>query len=199
VGSQWGAHAWAEVWLGAWVGADPTTGEVGTAARYLFFGYTDDPESHPGVVSSRVSGRMRFVTRTVEEAGRTWEVSDDPTTWTVHDREAGHYVHVLAGIEAKDVPKGWVVLMTGVDRAFVRAEGLRMEMRVRADQGMRLEAFGEPDGTFAGLPARKIAMSGGAVYLVHSRRRIFQIQVQADKPAEQIPELERVFAPTFTP
>ena len=103
VGSDWGAHAWAEIWTGTWIGADPTTGEIGCGARYVFFGYPDHPDSHPGVVSARAAGRMRFVATRIQEGDDDYPL-DDVERWHIEDREAGRYVHVLAGIEARDAP-----------------------------------------------------------------------------------------------
>ena len=42
-----GYHAWAEVWLGQWVGVDATIPEVGTSARYVMF-EIDEPGMEPG-------------------------------------------------------------------------------------------------------------------------------------------------------
>lgn len=46
-----GYHAWAEIWLGEWIGVDGTVGETGTSARYLQFGINE-----PGQLGS--SGKM---------------------------------------------------------------------------------------------------------------------------------------------
>ncbi len=40
-----GFHAWAEVWLGRWVGVDATIPEVGTAARYILMDIDEAGES----------------------------------------------------------------------------------------------------------------------------------------------------------
>ncbi len=197
VGSVWGAHAWAEVWVGKWIGADPTTGEIGTAARYLFFGYSDDPESSPGLVSARASGRMRFVATEIREGSETWDLRD-PETWRVEDREKGRYVNVLAGIEAKDVPRDWVVRVQGATGMAFRAAGLRVEIDVMADQGYRLDAIGGLDDTFAGQPARFRGIAAVTQELfVHSRRRILHITISGEKAKQLRPTLEKVLAPTF--
>ena len=198
VGSMWGAHAWAEVWLGAWVGADPTTGEVGTGARYVFFGYYDDPDSAPGLVTARTRGRMRFVATRIKEGADDYDLTD-AEAWTLDDREAGRYVHVLAGIEARGVPQDWVVRMTGATRAMVRAEGFRAEIRVSADQGFTLGMMGGENATFAGAPAQIFASADRKMIRVHARRRILMIQVSGDRLDEALPTFESVFAPTFAP
>ena len=46
-----GYHAWAEIWLGRWIGVDATVNETGTSARYLAFGIDE-----PGLVGS--GGKM---------------------------------------------------------------------------------------------------------------------------------------------
>lgn len=68
-----GYHAWAEIWLGQWVGVDATVGEVGTSARYLNFGVDE-----PGMVGSggkmmRAIGKTSIQLgphKTLEEIGR---------------------------------------------------------------------------------------------------------------------------------
>ena len=58
-----GFHAWAEIWLGEWIGIDATVDETGTTARYLLFGIDE-----PGSISS--SGKlMRAVGRVAIEVG----------------------------------------------------------------------------------------------------------------------------------
>jgi transglutaminase-like putative cysteine protease len=198
LGTVWGGHDWAEIWLGRWVSADPTTGEVGGGARYLFFGYPDRPDSHPGEVSGRAAGRMRFVTTHVEEGGDAYDVGG-PETWVRNDDEARRYVHVLAGLEARDVPPLWVVRMAETNRAEFRAEGVRAQLFARADQGQRLEQVGEPNATFAGVPAIRQVADDGVLYVVHSRRRFLWLRVQAEDVAPAVDALEKMLAPTFAP
>lgn len=53
-----GYHAWAEIWLGQWIGVDATVNETGTSARYLNFGVDE-----PGLIGS--GGKMmRAIGRT---------------------------------------------------------------------------------------------------------------------------------------
>lgn len=200
VGSDWGAHAWAEIWTGEWIGADPTTGEIGCAARYVFFGYPDRPDSYPGVVSARASGRMRFVTTRIVEGDDDYPL-EDVEAWHIHDKEAKRYVHVLAGIEARDPPRAWVVRMFGTKGARVKAPGLDVRIEATADQGATLGSFGPMSGgsrRFAGLPALGSLRPGrGAFFLVHSRRRLIQISVRGENASAALPEIERVFAATF--
>lgn len=58
-----GYHAWAEIWLGEWIGVDATVNETGTSARYLEFGIAE-----PGSVGS--GGKMmRSIGKTAIELG----------------------------------------------------------------------------------------------------------------------------------
>jgi hypothetical protein len=58
-----GYHAWAEIWLGQWIGVDATVNETGTSARYLAFGIDE-----PGSIGS--SGKMmRSIGKTKIELG----------------------------------------------------------------------------------------------------------------------------------
>jgi transglutaminase-like putative cysteine protease len=195
VGSQWGAHAWAEVWLGRWVGADPTTGEIGTGARYVFFGYPDDPDSHADLVSSRAAGRMRYVATRIVEGDDDYDLREQES-WTLEDPPKGRYVHVLAGFELRDVPRDWIVRMTGANRCWIRADGLRAVLAASADQGQSFEGM-EPTATFAGAPAIRMEVRGDVRLLLHSRRRIVEVQLQGERVADLLPTLERVLAPTF--
>lgn len=64
-----GYHAWAEIWLGQWIGVDATVNETGTSARYLQFGVDE-----PGMIGS--SGKMmRAIGKTSIELGphKTYE------------------------------------------------------------------------------------------------------------------------------
>ena len=200
IGSLWGSHAWAEVWVGEWVGADPTTGELGTGARYLFFGYSDMPNSYPGVVSSRSVGRMRILTTRLREGAATFDLTDRDQ----HVREApGHLLSVLSGLEAEHIPEEWTVRVSRADRLNVRAEGLRAIVSARADQGARMDtrrrSFSSAiETTFAGAPALHHNSSRGGIYEVYSRKRVVRVIVLEGGPKEMA-ALERVLAPTFLP
>lgn len=198
LGTQWGAHAFAEIWVGAWVSADPTTGEIGGGARYLFFGYPDRPGSFPNVVSSRISGRIRLVTMAItvpeEEGGQRYDLTD-AGSHRVSDPAAGRYVNVLAGIEARDVPEGWRVQLIGPSALSIRGEDLFCRLSVMADQGADLDMWGGANGTFCGLPARVDGYGRGRSIIVHSRRRIVSISASGGEAA--LEQLEKVLAPTF--
>jgi hypothetical protein len=198
IGTMWGAHAWAEIWVGGqWIGADPTTGEVGCQARYVFFGYPDRAGSFPGVVSSRASGRMRFVATELQEGDRTYDLRD-PKRHRVHDKDAGRYTHALAGIELKDVPPSWDVRLTGNASVSITAPGMSATLRISADQGYGLERFGGANGTYGRAQAR-VVMSGkrGHVY-AHSRRRLLQLTINGGTQIQKL-TLERILLDTFNP
>lgn len=213
VGEQWGAHAWAEIWVGAWMGVDPTTADVGTAARYVFFGYDDRAEAKAGVVSARARGRMRFVTTRLEEGDDRVDFRG-PETWVEVDGEARRARHHLLGIEARGWPDGWRVTMSPEGGCHMATPLGSVHVRVIADQGIRgprirgmVPGGGSPT-TFAGAEGYGAADGGTAHVSVGSRRRIVTILLNADAAAGADEgaalaalraEAERVLAPTFTP
>lgn len=203
IGSMWGSHAWAEVWTGQWIGADPTTGEIGTGARYLFFGYSDGPEPYPGVTSSRAEGRMRFVATRIEEGQAVLDLSD-PAARRLRDDEGRNYLSVLTGLEAREVPEDWRVLLDGGGGMNVTGPGLSAVIRASADQGMNVDSMAGSlrgqgiETTFGGAPALLLPQGTVRYYLVFSRRRIVQVIVSRGD-AEQIARLEQVIGPTFRP
>lgn len=201
IGSNWGAHAWCEIWTGQWIGADPTTGEVGCGARYVFFGYPDRAESYPGVVSARIQDRIRFVSTRIEEGDAAYDLADDDD-WRRYDPENGRYVHVLAGLEAREVPSTWRVQLSGSGSMRIRGEGIQAQLAAYADQGQTLEMLKGRFGpravttTFAGAEGIVQRRGNARFYLLHSRRRIVQLQVSADD-TDALAMLEKVLRPTF--
>lgn len=196
LGSVWGGHAWAEIWAGGWLGADPTTGEVGTGARYVFYGYDDTKGSFPGVISSRVGGRMRLVGTQVEEDGQVFDLTD-PTRHFLHEPERRRWLHVLCGIEAVGLPDGWKASMGGASSVLFQKEGFSASVNAYADQGATLEEVGGQNGTFAGHPALRYQSGERIVIMVHARRRL--IRLAARGSAEDLATLEAALAPTFGP
>ena len=199
IGGLWGSHAWAEIWTGAWIGADPTTGEIGTGARYLFFGYPDEAESYPAVVSARVRGRLRIVTTHLDEGAASFDLTD-PDRHRIYDPEGRRYIHVLAGLEARDVPEGWTVDL-GDDRVLrIRGDGFSAQLTASADQGEDIDSVGRyfpgTRTTFAGAPALLRKVGATRMYLVHSRRRLIQLAI-AGASGETLTQLEAVLGPTF--
>lgn len=212
VGSLWGAHAWAEIWVGEWIAADPTTGEVVPGARYLFFGYPDREGSFPGLVSSRIQGRLAIRTRRVEEGEAAYDV-DDMASHRLQDKEGRRWLHVLCGLEAHGVPEAWSVSLSGAQRMKVSAPGLQADIVAFATQGNELDDLdgGSSKGlrtTFCGVPALLRSFPTMLMYQVTSRGRIVQIVVRttggnaedgnASAPEPQdLAQLELCLQPTF--
>ncbi|MDJ0522718.1 MAG: transglutaminase domain-containing protein [Planctomycetota bacterium] len=199
IGGMWGSHAWCEIWTGQWIGADPTTGEVGTAARYLFFGYRDEPESYPSVVSSRARGRLRIETTRIEEGRAAFDLAD-ASAHRISRPEQRRYLHVLAGIEARDVPAGWTVRLSRDNMMTIRGPGFTARLGAWGDQGADLETaaryFRGDRTTFAGVPALLRQSGSTRIYTLFSRRRRVQVYVGGGDD-QVLGTLERVLAPTF--
>ena len=194
LGSVWGGHAWAEIWVGDWIAADPTTGELAPGARYLFYGYHDVPGSFPGVVSARASGRMRLVSQWIEEDGQRWDLRD-PSQHRIHDREAGRYVHALAGLELEGVPGDWQVRLSGSSSVSLEApDGLSAWVRVRADQGATLDRFGGSRVEYVGLPAVPLGSDANReAYYLHVDRQLVQVVINQPQAASR-PQLDVLLA-----
>lgn len=204
IGDDWGAHAWAEIWVGKWMGVDPTTDDVGTAARYLFFGYSDDPDSHGGTVSARAQGRLSFAGLSLEEGTDRVDLTD-AASHRRFDAEQRVAVDRLAGLEMRDVPAGYAVTFGrhGMT-SFNGPDGQSVQVRIRADQGYRsspqLAALIEGRGaTFAGQPARLVRTGSTRTYLVDSRKRHVIVTLSASKSGidELVAWVEKAIAPTF--
>ena len=203
IGGLWGGHAWAEIWTGQWIGADPTTGEIGTGARYIFFGYPEEPDSFPGLVSSRVRGRLRIVTTRLEEGEAAFDLTDTERH-RLTDESGGRYLHVLSGLEARDVPEDWTVQLRRENMLMIYGKGFSVQVRASADQGADIDSFGRHfSGTktsFAGAPAllRKIRSGNSEtrMYHVFSRRRHVLVMIGGGD-SQLIGRLEKVLAPTF--
>ena len=157
VGEDWGAHAWAEVWTGAWMGVDPTTNDVGTAARYLFFGYSDDPSSRPGVVS-RPGARPHALRHDAPRGGRRPRRPDRTRTpCAASTPEAGRAVHALAGIDVRGLPEGRdsVRLRGDSDVRITMPRGHHRPAGARPTRGSAAPRV--PSGASAGSPPRSRA------------------------------------------
>ena len=199
IGSDWGAHAWAEIWTGAWIGADPTTGEVGTAARYLFFGYPDDPDSFPGVVSARIAGRITLEATRIEEDGVTFDLEPSGANVKEGGEEGARWwLHVPSGVEARGLPTGWSLrAVRGTGVVQVRGPDFKATVNAQADQGRLLDDMQAERGTFAGRPALRMEQDQGTdrMWLIHSRRRLVVVQAPL-KDAAKLQLLEYLLAPT---
>jgi transglutaminase-like putative cysteine protease len=209
VGDMWGGHSFAEVWLGRWVGCDPTTNDFGTKARYIAFGWDDDADSFPGVVSSR-AGNGRMSIRTVEftEGKRTWKTDelDDQS-----ERE-----DALSGLAFAEPPPGWTVHVehdAGRRRvgARVTAPGVRADFSVVAGFGdlpcdvlAGKMMHGMKTSKFAGRDVLRedIAVQGHVTVqlTIPYKRRMMTVRVRvedAKKADAALAVLEKLVAPSF--
>jgi len=204
IGTMWGSHAWCEIWTGQWIGADPTTGEVGTGARYLFYGYPDEPGSFPGEVAARARGRLRLVFTRVEEGKAAFDLTN-PNGLRIADRAGHRYVHALAGVEARDVPEGWRVRLSRDNVMMLQGPGFSAEVGAWADQGETIDSVARyvrgSRTTFAGVPALLRRRGATRMYWIFSRRRRIRVLFAASSGKEAgdlaLAALERVLAPTF--
>lgn len=208
VGSLWGGHAWAESYVGEWIGVDPTTGEVGPGARFILFGYPDREDSFPQLVSSRIAGRMRLVSTRVEEGDAAYDLRS-PAGHRLEDEARRRFLNVLCGLEAIDVPADWSVGMPGDSRMILRTPRLRVDMVAMADQGMDIAERSGHAGSvlttqFGGAPTLMMHVGDAmAVYETFSRGRLVRTLIQAADGGKVSPgdvaQIEYVLAPTFAP
>ena len=204
IGELWGSHAWAEIWVGAWIGVDPTTNDVGTAARYIFYGYPDDPDSRTGTVSARAQGRISLTGISLDEGTDHVDLTDTES-FRRFDAERRVAYDRLSGIDLRDIPAGWTVTFGDGVVSVDADDGKGVRIQVQADQGRRTPAQlrsgmgGGRPGTFAGRPA--IVGRGGAnrVVLVSSRKRTVFVQILAGtaSPEAFLATVEKMIAPTF--
>lgn len=184
VGEMWGAHSFCEIWLGKWIGADPTTNELGTRARYLCFGWDENPDSYPGLVSQRCRGRMTI---------RTLEFTDGGTTMTTDEaRERRPLREDLSGLVLANPPEGWTVRpIRGVGRATATGPGGDVTFIVSAGVGdldvdlLRSSMFGSGRASkFCGRPALRVPGGfygrGTVTFAVPWRRRTLAVTLRAD-------------------
>jgi transglutaminase-like putative cysteine protease len=203
VGDMWGSHSFAEVWLGRWIGCDPTTNEFGTKARYLAFGWNDDADSFPGVVSSRVTGRISIRTVEFTEGGRTWKVADltNPS----------ERVDVLSGISLAEPPEGWHDGIGAVGQARISGPGVQADVGVVSGYGdLPCEVLakemcrGWKPAKFAGRDALRDEMTTHGRVTLHFAvpyaRRLLSVRVHVDDPEKKdaaLATIAALLAPTF--
>jgi len=139
IGNDWGGHAWCEIWVGTWIGADPTTNEIGTRARYIFCGRQDDPGMRTAAINA---DRTRIIIREAEFSDGVVELDSgrpiDPVVFT--------------GIRLGPLPDGWRV---------TRGRRLGRQMSVVSDT-VRVDAFVEPDHGYRALDILRQYRLGGS-------------------------------------
>ncbi len=205
VGDMWGSHSFAEVWLGRWVGADPTTNDLGTRARYLCFGWDDDADSFPDVVSSRIRGRMRIQTVEFDDAGRTYRVDELSASATEDPR---------SGLAFASAPEGWTAQTRGVvGRGRITGPGITCDVDVQSGAGdLPAELLsgwmlrGSEPFQFAGIEAVRLdhmVRGRQALWiLIPYARRTLSLQIQTRDRASAdaaLPVIEKLLEPTLRP
>jgi len=128
IGGDWGGHAWCEIWVGAWIGADPTTNEIGTRARYIFCGRQGDREMRVATINA---DRTRITIREAEFSDGVVKLESPKKI----DRA------VFTGIRFGPLPKGWRV---------ARGAAFGAQMSV-VSKTLRVDAFVEPDHGYRAL------------------------------------------------
>jgi transglutaminase-like putative cysteine protease len=188
IGSDWGAHSWCEVWVGRWIGADPTTNEIGTRARYILLSRPDEP-----VEAGRITPeRTKIVIRSATYADGTLELGGA----SLPDPE------LYSGIRLGRLPDGWEATR-GPRGTLIKGPGFTASIALQADHGYRSMKLltrglrdGEP-GEFGGRPAA--VSKRMPAWLVPLGREILHVMVQA-KPGGTAPggdEIAQVLAPTL--
>ncbi|GEM_PF-2216215 len=193
LGSMWGNHAWAQIYIGDWIGADATTCVVGTSGRYIFFGYDDDPYSKAGVVSQGFTGYSGLrLLEGVFGDGEPVDLTGNAGAWWGTAEDGTAYNH-LAGVALKKARDDWRV-SAYASGLRLDGQGIQVRLSVKPDQGYRqdeilrqMSGYGEAaslDGVPAFLsgkganPYRRLALS-------HRRRLIslvvFFRGVEADR------------------
>ncbi|HEX5136617.1 MAG TPA: transglutaminase-like domain-containing protein [Planctomycetota bacterium] len=188
IGSDWGAHSWCEVWVGRWIGADPTTNEIGTRARYILLARPDEPVEAGRITPERTSIRIRravYADGTLDLEG---EEEPDP--------------ELFSGIRLAELPEGWEA-ERGLMGMQITGPGFTVFLSLHADHGYRSMQFltrrmrGGKVGGFGGRPAAVSELM--PVWLVPLGREILQVAVQT-RPGGSTPDadqLAKVLAPTL--
>jgi hypothetical protein len=188
IGSDWGAHSWCEVWVGRWIGADPTTNEIGTRARYIMLSRPDEP-----VEAGRITPeRMSIVIRRAVYADGTLEIEPGKRP----DPE------LFSGIKLGPLPEGWAVTRN-LKSAQISGPGFSVNVFLQADHGHRSMEWltGRlPDLEEGGFGGRPAAVSRQMPFwLVPLGREILHVIGQPQSNASRPPaeELAKVLAPTL--
>ncbi|MCK6459025.1 MAG: transglutaminase domain-containing protein [Planctomycetes bacterium] len=185
IGSDWGAHGWCEVWVGRWIGVDPTTNEVGTRARYILLARPGEPVEAGRITPERTTILIRRAT--YDDGTLELEDGSEPDAET------------YSGIRLGALPDGWEVTR-GRRGAMIRGPDFTVSLAIEADHGYRSERMmlrryrGGTWGGFGGRPAwTALRMQA---WLVPLGREILQVVVQGEeRPAEDV--LARILAPTL--
>ncbi len=187
IGSDWGAHAWTEIWVGEWIGADPTTNEIGTRARYIMLRRQDEAD-YPAAHILAERSEIKIVRA---------EYSDGAIAFQDDDQDDA----IRTGIRTAPLPKGWRLRYTQ-GGAMLNADGVRLTLSIEGDHGYRAphtlarryrggsQAFGNRTAYHA-RGGRGIVVPLGRQHLYIERR---------DRGRREIPlaELAKVLEPTIS-
>jgi len=187
IGGDWGGHSWCEVWVGKWIGADPTTNEIGTRARYVLLARPDEP-----VEAGRITPeRTTIVIRRAEYVDGTLDLENpdpDPV--------------LFSGIRLGSIPDGWEVKCSQ-HVTLIRGPDFTAMAKIEPDHGYRSMRWllrrlgGGTEGAFGGKQAA-VAREGPR-WVVSLGREILEIHVQMRPGASTSPEeaLVKALAPTL--
>jgi len=188
IGPLWGGHAWCEIWVGAWIGADPTTNEIGTRARYIFCSRQDEPEVTP---TQFVNARTTLMIREAEYADGKIDLTR-PADWDPA---------IFSGIRVARPAAGWEVEQRP---GYVQAstKGVQVSAWIRPDQGYRdqesLTGDGGGWGRFGSREAAFQDYGRGCHWIVPLGRENLYIRAVRIGDAElPVDEISALFRPTL--
>jgi hypothetical protein len=189
IGDDWGAHAWCEIWVGEWIGADPTTNEIGTRARYIFLARQEDREMVPGVITAE---RTEIRIRRAEYDDGVLDLEQDE-----------HDLTVYSGLRLGPLPEGWRVSRTP-HRVRLRGGSVQIWAGIRPDHGYRSTEIlkkrldGAKETTLGSRTAVVRRFRNQAVWIVPLGRQNLVLQVRTDDGADfSDAALARIFLPTL--
>jgi hypothetical protein len=189
IGDDWGAHSWCEIWVGEWIGADPTTNEIGTRARYIFLTRPDDREMVPGVITAeRTEIRIRRA-----------EYDDGALDFEEED----HDLAVYSGVRVGPLPKGWHASRT-THQLRLRSRAVQIWARISPDHGYRSLAIlkrripGAAEATLGPREAVVRRFRNRTIWIVPLGRQNLLLQVRTEDGARfSDATLARIFLPTL--
>ncbi|MHC4956783.1 MAG: transglutaminase-like domain-containing protein [Planctomycetota bacterium] len=183
IGSDWGGHAWCEIWVGEWIGADPTTNEIGTRARYIFCARQDEPEVVPAAISAE---RTRIRIRAVEYPDGVLDLAKRPVDAVL-----------FSGIRvAPDAT--WKIVHNQAMTSII-GPGFRADMQLRPDHGYRAldilrNRWRGQETLFGGYPALRGNARQNRLWVVSLGREILTVYVRGEIDKAT---LERALKPTL--
>jgi len=189
IGNDWGAHAWCEIWVGEWIGADPTTNEIGTRARYIFLTRQEDRAMVPGVITAE---RTEIRIRRAEYDDGVLDLEQEE-----------HDLAVYSGLRLGPLPEGWRVSRTP-HRVRLRSGSVQITAHINPDHGYRSLAIlkrrlNEAEEATLGSRAAVVRrFRNQAVWIVPLGRQNLVLQVRT-KDGADFPDaaLARIFLPTL--